>query len=576
MSALALLALAGTALAGTLDGLVLDDEGEVIAGATVYAWNQRLDGTSTTADSLGRFTLTGLPAGTWRLRAVPPSTVNRIPRFLPDARDFCESQALTLGEDELVDGLAFALPPGAAVSGVVQDSAGEAVSGAVVAALGAEEAVAGLGRAALSDDEGAFEVVGLEGLEGGSLYLVEVQATGFPDQYLGPTYEELEALTWTVQPEGSEAVGTHRLLDGILVSGRVEGPEGPVPSADVIVYGGGQVVNVSTDESGDYEAVGLAPGDVLPWAGAEGLATTYWPDVDRPTSFLEAPEEGQILEGADLFLPAEAVFQAAFVDAATGEGVGPVQALLYNDTYTVGRGTRSDETGLLAIDALHGGSYFLYVWAEDRGYTDGWIVDEAGERRALEVTAETVNDPVTLALGAAGGLAGTVTDEHGAPLSGASVVAVRSDGSVGAAESDELGAWSMGGLGPGAWEVYATLESYCPGDPTYVPVYHPQTVNVDWQAAVELAEGEQREGLDLALPVDSDQDGMGDTWEASHGLSVGEDDAGEDPDEDGYINLVEYRLGTDPREAAEATGGCGGRGAALLLLLLPAWSRRRP
>jgi len=49
--------------------------------------------------------------------------------------------------------------------------------------------------------------------------------------------------------------------------------------------------------------------------------------------------------------------------------------------------------------------------------------------------------------------------------------------------------------------------------------------------------------------VDSDQDGMPDTWEESHGLDpYNPDDARLDLDGDGFSNLEEYRAGTDPRD----------------------------
>jgi hypothetical protein len=49
---------------------------------------------------------------------------------------------------------------------------------------------------------------------------------------------------------------------------------------------------------------------------------------------------------------------------------------------------------------------------------------------------------------------------------------------------------------------------------------------------------------------DSDGDGMPDTWEQMHGLVVGVNDAGGDPDQDGMTNLQEYLAGTDPQSAA--------------------------
>ena len=45
---------------------------------------------------------------------------------------------------------------------------------------------------------------------------------------------------------------------------------------------------------------------------------------------------------------------------------------------------------------------------------------------------------------------------------------------------------------------------------------------------------------------DSDSDGMPDSWELQHNLNPNLNDAGQDPDGDGYTNLQEYLNGTDP------------------------------
>ena len=48
--------------------------------------------------------------------------------------------------------------------------------------------------------------------------------------------------------------------------------------------------------------------------------------------------------------------------------------------------------------------------------------------------------------------------------------------------------------------------------------------------------------------LDTDGDGMADSWEAAHGLIVGINDAALDPDGDGMSNGQEYLAGTDPQD----------------------------
>jgi clumping factor A len=48
-------------------------------------------------------------------------------------------------------------------------------------------------------------------------------------------------------------------------------------------------------------------------------------------------------------------------------------------------------------------------------------------------------------------------------------------------------------------------------------------------------------------PLDSDGDGIPDSWEVAHGLNEQMNDATSDPDGDGRSNLDEYNAGTDPQ-----------------------------
>ncbi len=50
--------------------------------------------------------------------------------------------------------------------------------------------------------------------------------------------------------------------------------------------------------------------------------------------------------------------------------------------------------------------------------------------------------------------------------------------------------------------------------------------------------------------ADSDNDGMPDWWELQYGLDITMDDSGDDPDGDGFTNLQEFQLGTNPKSGS--------------------------
>jgi hypothetical protein len=108
-----------------------------------------------------------------------------------------------------------------------------------------------------------------------------------------------------------------------------------------------------------------------------------------------------------------------------------------------------------------------------------------------------------------------------------------------------------------------------------VPVYWRSSVDPDEIEPISLIDEQWEEGLLFVMPADDDHDLMGDRWEEEHGLDASRDDSAEDPDEDGVINLIEYREGTDPRDPAGARGCSCGKGSAALLLLPLAGLRRR-
>lgn len=571
----------GLAQAASLTGLVTDEDGVPAPGVNVIAYDQRLNYAYATTTNDGTWGITNLPAGRYRLRAAPADDSGLVDRFYPDTWDFCTADVVAVEEDSEVAALDFVLARGGTFTGVLRTGEGTAVVGALVAAEGLEARTALGTRVTYTDAEGRFVLSGLDAdPDLPTTWRCEVQIDGWPRQFLGPGYDDEDAEVFAADLGVEEDLGAFTLLDGISVAGTVRGPDGPVSGGTIYAYASSQVVVTSIESDGTYLARGLPPGNVITWASSAGYATTYYPDADRPGESVTASEEGTDLEGVDLSLPEEATF-TAHVSVSDGSGARwrDASVLLYNSTYTVGRGEPFDSDGNVTIDALFPGEYTLYLYGQDGGLVSDFIRDGA-EPRVFTVDGDT---EVDIVLDPANRLSGTVRDELGEPVYGAQISVWRAEDDTDlSATTDHDGAWVIDGVGVGTWSLSARYLYYCPRDPGYVAVWWEDALTEADEAKLALGEGELREGLDLVMPRDADHDAMGDSWERENGLDDTRDDGAEDPDGDGFTNLDEYLLGTDPTSAdGGGPGGCacGGKGeagaAGLLLLGLAGLARRR-
>ena len=454
----------GGEIQGTLTAAA---DGSPVVDAVVTAYDLRLDGEATRSRADGGYTLQDLPAGRYRVLARPDDPDNLLSRFYPDHPDFCDSPLVEVAADGAAD-VDLALPRGGELSGVLTDGDGAALSGLDVVARSVDgtETETAFERIAQTGADGDFT---LRGLDAGP-WAVEVQGDLVPTQYLGDTYAAEAATLHTVALGEETAVGEHALRPGVVLGGGVFGPEGPAVGARVIVYSGGQSRAVTTDEGGLYAAPGMPPGDGLVWSQPEGLALTYLPDAPAPEEVVVTSAEGEVVEDADLFPPLGAALEVSVVDADSGALIPGVSASLYNETLTVVRGSPGPE-GIATFEGLHPGTYRLYVFAADEGYTNGWILDDGGADRLFEVPgAELVAAEVPLPR--AGLIEGVVTDDDGAPVYGALVTA-STDLDAATATTDREGRYRIGGLSAGTWALSASYTVYCGADPGWVTVYWP-------------------------------------------------------------------------------------------------------
>ncbi len=555
------LALAPPAYAGVLEGRVLSEAGDPLAGVDIIAYDERLNYGAATSTNDGSWSIRQLPAGRYRIRAMPGQDALYADRFYPSEWDFCSAEAVEIGEDGTASGLDIAVPEGGRLSGTLLDLGGNPLAGAAVYAQGVDSRTALGTRMAETAEDGSFTLYGLDADPGEPTdWQCYVRLPSFPNQWLGGTYKDADAAVFSAYlpadsaGAASEDIGDFALLDGIRIAGTVYGPDGAVDSGTAFVYASSQVITSPVGVDGVYEADGLPPGDVISWASVDGLATTYWPGSDRPTTErIPAPDEGMNVDGIDLDLPAETVLTLHF-SAADGEGVGDlgeVSALLYNDAHTVGRGGPVDDDGTMVIDGLWPGTYDLYVYGSDGGFEDGY---------AFEGTVLATSTDLDVPLQLAASITGRLTDDAGEGVYGGYVYAFPADDPDRsyAAVADSDGYYALLGLPDGFYTVRASYVHYCPSDQGYVTVWWQDALSEDWAAQLQLGAGQVFAGADFHLPDDDDHDAMGDAWEQDHGLDPARDDAAEDLDGDGFSNLDEYLLGTDPNGATGGLSGCRG------------------
>jgi hypothetical protein len=568
--------------AGDLSGRVVDAGGTPVSDATVVAYDQRFAYALTNTETDGTFSLNGLPKNPYRVRVLPPREVNLVERYLPDAFDICEGQVFDVKRNSsaaLGDAL---LETGGEISGTLLDTSGAPVADALISSDATGTGDASQSRYANSDIDGRWTLRGLA-LNGLSDFRVAVEADGWPTQFLsasplmGGDYDSESAFRVSFVSSETDRVdlGSRTLLDGITVLGSISGLEASEEDGLLFAYSPSQLIEVPI-EDGRWAVTGLPPGEVLLWAEVPGMATTYYPDADRPSELISAPSEGVMVEDVSL----ELVPGSRILGRISGEGDrSTISLLAYNDDRTVAVAAVVEADGSFVVEDLHGGRYTLGIFGESVGLVADELRSESGAPRVLEVPPQGDLDLGEIEVPEGAVLEGVVTDVYsGDRIYGAFVYAEsEEEGTLVLSASDDRGRYAIEGLRAGAYRIWADYQHYCDPDVDWVPRYWPDVVNPVLNGSVRVQAGETRV-WNPTLPPDLDHDLMDDEWERQWGLDDGRDDGAEDIDGDGFSNLEEYQLGTDPTDDGRNACGCGaGRSGLLLLLLGPWWGgvRRR-
>lgn len=565
--------LVASAWSASLSGTITGPDGAPEPNATVWVYDQRFEAYSATSNDEGRWSIGDLPYGRWRTRVLPDIVTTGAETWAGGTVGYCSGVATVLGADDeaTVD---VQLAEGATLSGTVETTSGDAAEGVVVEVQPVWARELGVqGRVALTDAAGDFVVTGIPASTD-ERDQVRVQLRGaVPRQYHPSVWSEIEASLVDVPPATDALLATTTVFPGTDVSGTIRVGQAVATEGRVYLYDGLQTHGAEIRDDGSYTFWGMRAVPLLVWTDVPGTARTYWTDSETAGELLAVPEPGVPITDVDITVRLGGRIEGRLVGAEVWEDASVLPVRLDGSG-----GPRADvePDGTFVVTELPAGNWLLEVAVDQDDLLSG----------LLDGTPVTVEPGATVTLGelevSRGALVqGTVVDPYTDELVYGATVAVVDPVTGGrvTTRSDRDGVYVLGPVTPGIWSLEADYGIPCDGDPDYVSLRWPATANPDLRGTVELVVDEPFL-WDVPMPADADDDQMADGWELENGLDPSVDDRNDDPDGDGFSNLREFWLGTDPQQVYEAPGcscrtGASPSGSLLGLLLFGGWRRRR-
>ena len=274
--------------AGSISGTIYEADGEthianVLVAAQIpaklFEWFA-----SAQTDSSGHYTIYGLPAGTYLVRAFP--SYNGLPyvnKWYDDEYFRENSTPVTVAILADTPNIDFILETGGSISGYIyKESDNSAIQGAVVSAHGH-----GTGErygGAVADVDGYYQLGGLPSGE----YDIIVSATGFANEWYSEvspdTYFEEDATAVVVSPPADTPGINFHMVPGGTISGHVYKSDNitPISGAIISIYGSGNFtcgIGISQLDGSYTTLGGFIGGDYKVKVEVAGYITQWYDGV---------------------------------------------------------------------------------------------------------------------------------------------------------------------------------------------------------------------------------------------------------------------------------------------------------